>query len=434
MKLAKFMKRGFRLIRHPSHIWAGILRRRQNILKDGKRAVSRRFNHAGLPAVKKEFRDTTQGASCFKNEILASQLFGEYPWILPILEQGPNWFIVPALPDETRLDIIAPTLRYSTRLEIAKQAMTALFDLFCQGYAHRDFHAKNLFWFREQLIITDFEHLTQYPLDKRPAFPESYDVTGKGLKSPANTNHMGYTTGAAHSTTLEQVLGISVSEALNELKRSIKDNLRIETKSFKSGERYHICKTGKVYASFNLPYLSVSIEEAQRNSELRIEQMGISEETVSGKTLLDLGCNVGGMLFQSQHFKPRYCLGIEYDEGKVRLAERVAAYNGLNNFQFLQGDIENISFESFGEPFDVVYCLAIEGHIQNKENLYRFLAQITSEVLYFEGNSNTDPITSQKEFLKNGFVSAEIIGTSQDDFVEKNNCRPLLIAKKFLTY
>jgi hypothetical protein len=347
----------------------------------------------------------------------------------PVLAQGERWFAIPYFPDETRLDRIAPALSSSTRREIARQAMSILFDIFLQGYAHRDFHGKNLFWVDGQLYVIDFESLAAYPEEPRSAFPLSYDIIGAGLDSPYHTGQMCYCRSNS-ATALERLLRVPFADALEQLQRDLKNELRKASLAFKTKDARHICKAQRIYGSFTLPHLSVSKEEAQRHSARRLERFGVTAAVLRGKSLLDLGSSVGAMTFESQKFQPGRCVGVEYDDEKVTVANKVAAYNGLNNVHFLHADIDQLTVDDVSGSFDLVYCLAISEHVANKNRLFRLLGETTRQLVFFEGNATTDPRDVETKLFKSGFREVRVLGISDDDCRAENNRRPLLVGFK----
>jgi hypothetical protein len=89
-----------------------------------------------------------------------------------------------------------------------------------------------------------------------------------------------------------------------------------------------------------------------------------------------------------------------------------------------------VSVATLGGKFDIIFCLAIEAHLKNKQRLYRLLNKVSSDMVFFEGNSTTDPMEVQNALLNNGFRTVEFIGFCDDDCLPSNNNRPLLIARK----
>jgi hypothetical protein len=324
------------------------------ILHRGKRSISTLIERDGQQFVRKTYSDTEAGRACLESELLAQHTFGGHAWKLPVLSDGPLTLCRPYLPPESRLDIACATISWQEREEVAYQALRILFDIFCAGYAHRDFHPRNLYWRDGTLYATDFETMCEYPPSTRPAFPECYDLTGRGLESPFNTGRMHYVF-HRKGLALQQILHVPLYRPLARLEASLQEDLRHASLSFKTASDRHNCRASRIYGSFDTPLISVPPRLAQRNSAKRLRRFGISRATLCGKSLLDLGSNVGAMLFESQKYAPARSTGIEYDAEKVAVATRVAAYSGLNRVTFLQRDIDDLSADELGQH-DVVYC------------------------------------------------------------------------------
>lgn len=121
-------------------------------------------------------------------------------------------------------------------------------------------------------------------------------------------------------------------------------------------------------------------------------------------------------------------MGLEFDKNKVDLAHRFACYNGLANAEFRQANIDTLEPVSLGGPFDIVFFLAVEAHVENVDRLYSTLRELTGQTLYFEGNSSTVRQDVETRLRDVGFKSVEFLGGSDDDCLEDNNNRPLFIA------
>ena len=114
---------------------------------------------------------------------------------------------------EARLDRVAFSLKRPERRRIAGQAIAIIYEIYRRGFAHRDFHSRNLFYVDGRLKLIDFETITAFPYEKRPAFIKSYDITGSGLESPYMTGHMCY--GSRIPYSVSNVLGIGIAEAID---------------------------------------------------------------------------------------------------------------------------------------------------------------------------------------------------------------------------
>lgn len=397
-------------------------------IHSGRRAVVRGARFRPGKRLVKEYDLTKDGGESLQRELLAKKLFGDHDWFIPVRRAGFRKLAMDRYREVERLDRATASMDEATRVDVARQAIRIAWDLFQDGYAHRDMHAKNCFWVNGRLHLGDFETLTRYPEGDVPAFPESYDVTGEGLPTPYETKNMGY--GAARHSTLEKITGISKETALKAVQELLKDELREASLSFQTHQKRHNCKAQKIYTAFTVPHFFVGRDEAQRDAARRLVQFGITEETVAGRSVLDLGSNVGGILFELQNFKPASSLGVEYDAAKVAIARKVALYAGLKNIRFEQMDIDKLDPEQMGPPKDIVLCLAIDKHVKKPERLFWLLGRITAGTLYFEGNSGSDPEEVRTRLLSEGFAKVENLGLSDDDCLPENNIRPILRASK----
>lgn len=172
----------------------------------------------GRQCIKKVFIRTPVGRQSFANEQLARKVFADYKWMTPCIQFGrnwclQNWLMCPMYPRQTRLDKVAFTLCRPERRRIAGQALAIINDMYRRGFAHRDFHARNLFYVDGQLKLIDFETMTAFRLNHRPPFIQSYDITGHGLNSPFLTGQMGYASRIPYS--VSSVLGIDIAEAID---------------------------------------------------------------------------------------------------------------------------------------------------------------------------------------------------------------------------
>lgn len=432
--LGSFIQRIRGLIEDPRRIKRAVVRRMPGVLSAGARAVTKKVHYLGLESFRKEYNKAPGSMECFRREIDARRIFNGNPWVIPIKERGENWFTLPFLPEKYRLDNVAESMNRETRLELATQALSILLDIHSAGYLHGDFHSLNLFWFRDQLMVGDFEKLTPYPEGQRPPFRDSFDLTGKapGISLPGDPQAPAvyYSTVAPGPRSLESVLDIPLPEAMQAFEHALREEIRNVCLHFHSLDDQRYVRAERIYSSFSLPYFVVEPHEVQRDSSKRLARLGVTREKLAGARLLDLGCNIGGMILESQKFEPAFSQGVEFDQEKVSVANRVAAYNGLNNVRFMQANVEHLTVEDLGEPFDVVYCFALVTHLKEPERLYWLLGQITKRTLYFEGNRETSIEEVEANLRQNGFKEVEFLGPCDDDFMPDNNTRPLFVARK----
>jgi hypothetical protein len=380
--------------------------------------------------LKKIFRDDPEGQVAWQTELKAAELFGALAWMPPVLQSGPGWLRRPWYAAEERLDRAARGASQHVRETMAVQAVGALFDMFRRGYAHRDFHARNLFWVDGQLKVIDFECMTPFAPGPRPPFPQSYDLTGQGLPSPHRTHNMGYSSDHRTGAALEGVLDVPLEVPLHQLKAEFTSRLLAASLDFVTASGRHTCKAQCIYGAFSTPYFAVPREMAQRDSAERLTHFGLDADHLRGRRLLDLGSHTGALVFEAQKFDPAQSLGIEVDAKKVEVANDIAVYAGLEGVAFRCADVDTLEPASLGEAFDVVLCCAIDAHVDDPERLYRLLGAVTGEMLCFEGNSTTDAEAVEAALKSNGFTQVSRLGFCTDDCLEANNCRPVLVAWK----
>lgn len=202
------------------------------------------------------------------------------------------------------------------------------------------------------------------------------------------------------------------------------------SESFHRSRSRHVPRLHRIYGSFSLPGFTVPASEAQRDTARRLERFGVTHEEIAGKSVLDLGCHVGSVLFEVQQFGPGRCLGVEYDADKVAAARAVAGFCGLDRVKFRQADVDTLAVNDLGGAFDVVFCLALEAHVGDRDRLYRLLGETTRGILLFEGNASTVPAYVIRGLRHAGFLDVEFLGNCDDDARPANNVRPMFVAQR----
>lgn len=380
------------------------------------RGVERIVSLDGQPHLRKLYKPHPAARACLQREFLARQLFADHGWAAPIVAQEANALVIPAYPENLRLGQAATRASADERRQWAEQALEILFDIFAAGWVHHEPMARHFVVKDGSVLLTNFERITPIAARERPPFFHSPDIV-----AAFNTDT---------PDSLAAVLGVQAEEAFGRLQETLLDDLHDSSKTFRKYRGRHTCKAQKTYGSFCLPYLSVPEERAQRRSARRFENFGIQPADIAGRSVLDLGSNIGAITFELQKYQPAYCIGVEYDADKVDAAQRVAALHGLGNVTFLEGDIDTLTTDLVGGSFDVVFCLAIEAHVSDRKRLFRLLGEVTGDVLYFEGNNITDIQLVQEQLRSQGFTHFESRGISDDDSEVSNHNRPLLVARK----
>ena len=400
----------------------------EKCLHTGRRAKSFEIKIGNDIYVQKIFEENEIGLDCFEKEKEANERFSKYIWFDKWVDFKKNSFVRKYYNENSRIDLIGHKLKKIEREKIAGQVLSAILDLYVEGFAHRDIHSRNLYYVDDEIKLIDFETLCKYEGLDKLTFDNSYDVTGVGLESPFLTGNMGFL--SRHPLSVSNILGISFAKAKDRLKDILLEELREASITFQKRAGRHVTKSQRIYSSFTVSYFSVKKSIAQRDCELRLKSFKVDKEDIQDKTILDLGSNIGGMIFETQKFKPQRSLGIEYDESKVHVANRVAAFSNLKDVHFQQGDIDFLTLKAIKGKYDVTFCLAIEAHVKKPDRLYDFLAEATNELLLFEGNATTDINEVRRKLKDAGFKKVEYLGVCDDDYLKENNCRPIFKAWK----
>lgn len=121
-----------------------------------------------------------------------------------------------------------------------------------------------------------------------------------------------------------------------------------------------------------------------------------------GKTVLDIGCNQGGMLFELSE-KIEAGVGIDFDSRMINAANRLRAHNGNSNIDFYVFDLEREDLgyiEDFlaSSRVDIVFLLSICMWIKNWREVVDFASSISDHIL-FESNGSLAQLEEQEDHL-----------------------------------
>jgi len=185
-----------------------------------------------------------------------------------------------------------------------------------------------------------------------------------------------------------------------------------------------------LYGTIDLTGFEELNKTAIRDTRARFDAMKIKEYSFTEKTLLDIGCNIGHMLFEATTCGFPISYGLDHDPYIVKVGNAVANYlrvaDRISIQQTSANDLtKNIIKELTGEEtFNIVFCFAVDGYVRNPEMFYKLLTGITREVLYFEPNNHK--IAWSADLIKSwGFCSVEKVivpydkstGSTRDCFI-----------------
>jgi 2-polyprenyl-3-methyl-5-hydroxy-6-metoxy-1,4-benzoquinol methylase len=185
--------------------------------------------------------------------------------------------------------------------------------------------------------------------------------------------------------------------------------------------------SGSVYSAYGYPagYHTLDINgrrfQGQRKPAERLKPVPVQFE---GKTVLDIGCNQGGMLFELSG--PKWAVGIDYDPRMINAANRIKSVKNLTNVAFYVFDLEkdplDLIEDFLPEPtVDVVFLLAVCAWLANWREVIRWCAEISSSMLY-ETTGRTEFQERQLMYLRELYHGdvAVLAKRSDDDPGQKN--------------
>src|SRR4051812_43804528 len=137
---------------------------------------------------------------------------------------------------------------------------------------------------------------------------------------------------------------------------------------------------------------------------------------LSGKTVLDIGCNAGFYSFELKRRGAARVLGIDHDPNYLRQAELARDVYGLD-VEFRQLDVYSV--DTLGERFDVVLFLGVLYHLRHPLYALERVAALVRETLVFQTMERGDtrtieipedmPISERDIFLDTRFPAMHFI-------------------------
>jgi acetyltransferase-like isoleucine patch superfamily enzyme/2-polyprenyl-3-methyl-5-hydroxy-6-metoxy-1,4-benzoquinol methylase/predicted Ser/Thr protein kinase len=402
-------------------------------IKNSNRSILEVIEIENRKLVKKSFLESDDGRIAFANEKYAYDRLNSYEWYPTVVTIDRNSIVYEFINNEKRLDLHIKSLSddFDKKNKTLKKIIAILFDLLMEKISHRDFHARNLFYIDDTVKLIDFETISE--IKKNVDFFNSYDIVGNQKESPFSTNNMCIFSDS--DVAISRIFHFNINSFKGIVEDVLKDRLHKASLSFftrkNNIDERHNLNMGLIYSTFDLPYLKVGIEYAQRDTKKRLINFGVSSEVIKNKTVLDIGSNIGGIAFEIFKMCPKKIVCLEYDKNKVDISNLIVKIHNFNNIFFYQKDVETDSFMSdFTDAFDVVFCLSLIAHLREKEEFLKKVYKICNDFFFLEGNSSTNSQDMVNLLLKIGFKKVHFIGYSNDDRNKNNNIRPLFICNK----
>ncbi|MFH2108110.1 MAG: methyltransferase domain-containing protein [Chrysiogenia bacterium] len=194
-------------------------------------------------------------------------------------------------------------------------------------------------------------------------------------------------------------------------------------------ESGHSYSGNAFFAGYHTLNLRDRVFNGQRRAAWRLSKIPLD---FSGKNVLDIGCNSGGMLHALAD-NIALGIGIDRDPQAIKAANLVARVNAKANLKFHTFDIEHDAFERIVELFDekkinICMMLSICMWINNCREVMRFAAGITEHVL-IETNGSPLQQSQQEKWLREVFQNVNKLDPeSLDDY--QQNKRTMFLCNK----
>jgi 2-polyprenyl-3-methyl-5-hydroxy-6-metoxy-1,4-benzoquinol methylase len=181
---------------------------------------------------------------------------------------------------------------------------------------------------------------------------------------------------------------------------------------------------------------------AVRDTLRRFDDYGIPKD-LSGKTVIDIGSNVGAVSFEFAR-RGATVVGIEYRQDRCELCNDIAAVFGIGNVHFCRMDLNDpfhrdvilnqqitylvdtwfkkvldTNFES--AKYDIVWCSSVDEYIQDRPKFYSMLRQLTKQILYLESNVQGlhEDQVAKIQMIEAGLEGVEYVGAGHSGGISR---------------
>lgn len=136
---------------------------------------------------------------------------------------------------------------------------------------------------------------------------------------------------------------------------------------------------------------------------------------VKGKTILDVGCNVGALACEIMRRGARRVIGLEFHPERVELCEKLFAQFGFDG-EFHQVDLRTL--EELPKA-DITFCCSVCDYIADWRGLYKKVATATGEHLCLEVNRQGHIRRTTRECLESLGFEVKILGQAHSGGISR---------------
>ena len=153
----------------------------------------------------------------------------------------------------------------------------------------------------------------------------------------------------------------------------------------------------------------------QRDPSKRLASVPID---FRGQTVLDLGCNQGGMLHEIRSLI-KWGVGIDYDPHMINAANRIKSVNASDNITFYILDLQNDPLELISDfmpdrKADICFLMSVCMWLKNWQQVIDF-AHSKSNSMLFETNGSPQQQNEQINYLRAKYSVVNMLSAISDD-------------------
>jgi 2-polyprenyl-3-methyl-5-hydroxy-6-metoxy-1,4-benzoquinol methylase len=166
------------------------------------------------------------------------------------------------------------------------------------------------------------------------------------------------------------------------------------------------------------PYQAIGDLKGTRKTEFRYKFMNLPED-FEGKSVLDIGCNLGAMSYMAKQRGAGRVVGIDYNTTLLETSSSIFKRHNYD-ISLIGYDLNTQGFEPLvkilrEEKFDYIFALSIYHHVDDKKVLWNIINNYCSDICWFEGHKRNTKEELEKELLSNLHAKKiEFIGNIKD--------------------
>ncbi len=175
------------------------------------------------------------------------------------------------------------------------------------------------------------------------------------------------------------------------------------------------------------PYQGIGNVKGVRETDWRCEFMKFPKD-FEGKSVLDIGCNLGAMCYVAKQRGAGRVIGIDKNSILLNASSNVFARHNYD-IDLVSYDLNEQGYEPLlkilgEEKFDYIFALAIYSHVHDKNVLWNIINNYCGDICWFEGHKGDSREEIQEVLISNlKTKQIDFIGTI--DFVDNQARRPV---------